>query len=497
MTPAHDIDTLRGRAAPLDMSAAAYRASGHDLVDQIADWLERMPDGPVTRDESPADVRRALGADRGLPDAGTDGGALLGEAAQLIFRHSLFNGHPRFLGYITSSAAPIGALGDLLASAVNANVGAWRLAPMATEIEGQTLRWIAELIGFPRDAGGLLVSGGNMANFVCFLAARTAKATHVRTTGVRGGAPLLVYASSETHTWIQKAADLFGLGTEGIRWITVDEEQRMDVGALERQIVADREDGAVPMLVVGTAGTVSTGAVDPLAAIAGVCRRHDVWFHVDGAYGALAARVPGAPDDLRAIGEADSVAVDPHKWLYAPLEAGCALVRRRADLLGAFSYHPSYYHFDEGATNFFDYGPQNSRGFRALKVWLALRQAGSSGYIQMIGDDMRLSRHLHALVQQHPDFEAMTQHLSVTTFRFVPRDRQRAPDTESYLQRLNESLLTRVERSGEAFLSNAMVNGRFALRACIVNFRTSLADIEALLPILARHGRDAERAISG
>jgi aromatic-L-amino-acid/L-tryptophan decarboxylase len=497
MTPAHDIDTLRGRAAPLDMSAAAFRTSGHDLVDQIADWLERMPDGPVMRDEPPGDVRRLLGADRGLPESGTDAGALLGEAARLLFDHSLFNGHPRFFGYITSSPAPIGALGDLLASAVNANVGAWRLAPMATEIEAQTIRWIAELIGFPRDTGGLLVSGGNMANFVCFLAARAAKAANVRATGVRAEAPLRVYASKETHTWIQKATDLFGLGTDAIRWIAVDEEQRMDVAALEQQIVADRENGALPMLVAATAGTVSTGAVDRLAAIADVCRRHDVWFHVDGAYGALAARVPGAPDDLRALGEADSVAVDPHKWLYAPIEAGCALVRRPGDLLRAFSYHPDYYHFDEAVMNYFEYGPQNSRGFRALKVWLALRQVGSSGYLEMIGDDMRLSRHLHALVQQHPDFEAMTQHLSITTFRHVPRDLPRTPDTESYLQRLNEELLTSVERSGEAFLSNAMVNGRFALRVCIVNFRTSLADIEALLPILARHGRETDRTLRG
>jgi glutamate/tyrosine decarboxylase-like PLP-dependent enzyme len=252
------------------------------------------------------------------------------------------------------------------------------------------------------------------------------------------------------------------------------------------------------MLVVGTAGTVSTGAVDPLVEIAAICRRHDVWFHIDGAYGALAARVPGAPPDLRALGEADSIAVDPHKWLYAPLEAGCALVRRPADLRRAFSYHPTYYHFDEDVTNYFDCGPQNSRGFRALKVWLALQQVGSSGYLRMIGDDMRLARHLHKLVQQHPEFEAMTQHLSITTFRYVPRDRSKTltPDEDSYLQRLNQDLLSRVERSGEAFLSQAMVNGRFALRACIVNFRTSLTDIEALLPMLARHGHQAQRTLS-
>jgi glutamate/tyrosine decarboxylase-like PLP-dependent enzyme len=235
--------------------------------------------------------------------------------------------------------------------------------------------------------------------------------------------------------------------------------------------------------------------VDPLPEIAEICRRHDVWFHVDGAYGALAARVPGAPASLRGLTEADSVAVDPHKWLYAPVEAGCALVRRPADLLSAFSYHPSYYRFEPEVTNYFDYGPQNSRGFRALKVWLALRQVGLSGYLEMIGDDMRLARHLHALVSQHPDFEAMTQHLSITTFRYVPRDLQSTPHTaktEEYLQRLNQELLTRVERSGQAFLSNAIVGGRFALRACIVNFRTSLADIETLLRLLETLGREAD-----
>jgi glutamate/tyrosine decarboxylase-like PLP-dependent enzyme len=490
-----DIEMTR-RAAPLDMSATEFRASGHDLVDRIADWLEGLPHGPVVRDEPPAAVRQALRAEQSLPEDGCDASTLVAEAAQLLFQHSLFNGHPRFFGYVTSSPAPIGALGDLLASAVNQNVGAWRLSPAATEIEAQSIRWVAELIGFPTDGDGILVSGGNMANFVCFLAARAAQAAEIRTRGLRGApAALHVYASTETHTWIQKAADLFGLGTDAIRWIDVDAGQRLDVAALERQIAADRDAGALPFLAVGTAGTVSTGVVDPLTDIAAVCRRHGVWFHVDGAYGALAARVPGAPADLRGLGEADSVAVDPHKWLYAPLEAGCALVRRRGDLLRAFSYHPSYYHFDHEVTNYFDYGPQNSRGFRALKVWLALRQVGWSGYRQMIGDDMRLSRHLDALVREHPDFQALTQHLSITTFRYVPRDLASRPDAEDYLQRLNQELLSRVERSGEAFLSNAMVNGRFALRACIVNFRTSEADIEALLPLIARLGAEADRAL--
>ena len=486
------------RTAPIEMTSGAFREAGHDLVNQIADWLDALPQGPVVRDESPADVRRAMNADCSLPDSGADPRALLTDAARLLFRHSLFNGHPRFFGYITSSPAPIGALGDLLASAVNQNVGSWRLAPLATEIEAQTVRWIADLIGFPSDGGGLLVSGGNMANFVCFLAARTAKIAGVRSGGLRSTpTSIYVYASAETHTWIQKAADLFGLGTDAIRWIPTDTAQRMDPVALEAQIVADKRDGGLPFLVVGTAGTVGTGAVDPLAEIGRVCRRQDVWFHVDGAYGAMAARVPGAPEDLLAMSDADSVAVDPHKWLYAPVEAGCVLVRRLDDLRRTFSYHPSYYHFDQEVTNYYEYGPQNSRGFRALKVWLALRQVGRSGYLQMIGDDMRLAKYLHELVRQHPDFEAMTQHLSITTFRYVPQDLRVAPgeDREDDLRRLNEDLLSRIERSGQAFLSNAVVGGKFALRACIVNFRTSREDIESLLPLFTRLGREAREAI--
>ena len=348
---------------------------------------------------------------------------MLATTASLLFDHSLFNGHPRFFGYITSSPAPIGVLGDLLACAVNQNCGSWTLSPMATEIEAQTVRWIADFIGFPGPlAGGLLVSGGNMANFVCFLAARTAKAGwDVREDRHERQPPrLMAYASAETHTWIQKAADLFGFGTDAIRWIPVDRHQRMNTADLRRQIAADRDRGDQPFLVVGTAGSVSTGAVDPLPEIAAICREQDVWFHVDGAYGALGRGVPGAPADLRGMAEADSVAVDPHKWLYAPLEAGCALVRRPEDLRNAFSYHPPYYRFGDDVLNFVDYGPQNSRGFRALKVWLALQHIGRAGYVASIAEDMRLSRKMYDLFQAHPEFEVLTQSLSITTFRYVP-----------------------------------------------------------------------------
>jgi glutamate/tyrosine decarboxylase-like PLP-dependent enzyme len=491
------IDHGLARQAPLAMDATTFRALGHRLVDQVAELLEAVPHGPVTRDESPSDVRKALDLTGPLPESGMDPGLLLSQTAQLLFSHSLFNAHPRFFGYITASPAPIGILGDFLAAALNPNVGAWALSPAATEIEAQTVRWIASFIGYPEDCGGLLVSGGNMANFVCLLAARAAKAGwNVREQGVSGDSrrKLRLYCSAETHTWIQKAADLSGLGTSSIRWIPTDKKLRMDVVALRRQIEADVAAEDLPSMVVGTAGSVSTGAIDPLRDIAAVCKEHGVWFHADGAYGGFAAALPDSPDDLRALSLADSVAVDPHKWLYAPLEAGCAIVRDSEALRAAFAYHPPYYHFGENATNYIDFGPQNSRGFRALKVWLALKQVGAGGYRKMIADDVRLSQALAQLVNRHAELELMTQDLSITTFRYVPPELKGNPideHTAQYLDTLNREILDRLQRGGEAFVSNAVIDGHYALRACIVNFHTSLADVEALPEIVARIGRAA------
>ena len=480
------------------MDAATFRVLGHQLVDQLAGLLDTIPSRPITRDQSPSAVRDALSLTGPLPEAGTDPAALLERTTRLLFEHSLFNAHPRFFGYITASPAPIGILGDLLAAAVNPNVGAWALAPAATEIEAQTVRWIAQLIGFPVEGGGLLVSGGNMANIVCLLAARVARAGwDIRADGVSGGSArrLRVYASAEAHTWIQKATDLAGLGTASIRWIATDAGLRMDVAALRRQIEVDRAAGDVPCLVAGTAGSVSTGAIDPLRDIAAVCQEYGVWFHVDGAYGGFAAALPDASEDLQALSLADSVAVDPHKWLYAPLEAGCAMVRDPSALRAAFAYHPPYYHFDEHATNYLDYGPQNSRGFRALKVWLALQHVGAAGYRQMIGDDIRLSRMLAGSVQRHAELELATQELSITTFRYVPQDLRGAVgdgDVERHLDALNRLLLDRLQRGGEIFLSNAVVGGRYLLRACIVNFHTEQSDVEAVPEIVARVGREVD-----
>ena len=494
------------RNAPIAMDAESFRRAGHDLVDSISEFLASVPDRPVTPGESPDEVRALLDAATPLPENGMSADLLLRSTAELLFDHSLFNGHPRFFGYITSAPAPIGMLGDFLAAAINANVGAWRLAPMASEIEAQAVRWIAELIGYPRDCGGLFVSGGNMANFVGLLAARVAASEwDIRRHGV--SAPdarrLRVYASAETHTWIQKGVDLAGLGTDAISWIPADDGLRMNTTALRAALEQDRAAGIHPLMVVGTAGSVSTGAVDPLFDIAEICRDADTWFHVDGAYGAFAAAVPGTPRDLQAIALADSVAVDPHKWLYSPIEAGCILARDRETLRRAFSYHPAYYHFGQEATNYVDFGPQNSRGFRALKVWLALRQVGRTGYVQMIGDDISLSERLRDNVTREPELEAITQDLSITTFRYIPVDMRSAraagiasnDSDEQYLNKLNEALLERIQNSGEAFVSNAVIRGKYVLRACIVNFRTRASDVDALPGIVIRLGRDVDASL--
>jgi aromatic-L-amino-acid decarboxylase len=501
MSSSTSIHQISSRLAPLEMTEDQFRALGHDLVDRIAGFLASMRARAVTPAESADQVRAVLGASRALPEDGAEPGELLERAANLLFDHSLLNGHPRFFGYITSSAAPIGMLGELLAAAVNANVGAWKLSPMATEMEAQVIRWLAQFIGYPTDCGGLLLSGGNMANITCFIAARAAQAGwDIRKQGIAGGPRLVAYASTETHTWMQKAADLTGLGTEAIRWIGVDAQQRIDLAALEVQYRRDIENGYQPFLVVGSAGTVSTGAVDPLPQLEVFCKERNLWFHVDAAYGAFARGVMGAPADLIGLAAADSVAVDPHKWLYAPLEAGCVLVRNAEALRNAFSYHPPYYSFDTDAVNYYDIGPQNSRGFRALKVWLSLQHAGAAAYREMIRDDIGLARRLYDLAMEHPELEAITHNLSITTMRYVPLELRASvgsEQAEAYLNRLNQLLLTYLEKSGEAFASNAQINGKYALRFCIVNFRTSTDDIEDIPQLVARLGGKAHADLNG
>jgi aromatic-L-amino-acid/L-tryptophan decarboxylase len=489
------MEAARFRTSPVEVSKDDFKQTGYRLIDAIAEFYAGMANRPVTSGETPQQIQAVLGSNA-LPEEGESVQVLVEKAIDLLLNHSLFNGHPKFFGYITSSPAPIGALADLLAAAVNQNVGANVLSPMATAIEKQTVKWLAEFIGLSPTYGGILVSGGNMANLTAFLTARTAKAPNsLKTDGLANVAGELVfYCSKATHTWIEKAAVLFGHGTKAIRWVPLQADHTMDTGILSQMIQDDIRIGKKPFLVIANAGDVSTGAIDNLAAIAAVCKVHDLWFHIDGAYGIPAAVVPQYQPLFEGIREADSIALDPHKWLYAPLEAGCTLVKNPQHLIDTYSAHPAYYNFDhmadEPALNYYEYGFQNSRGFRALKVWMALQQAGKKGYVQMISDDIALSRLLFEEANQHPELEALTQHLSITTLRYVPlRLEGTEQEKENYLNELNEKLVNGLQLGGKVFLSNAIVVNKYCLRACIVNFRTTQQDIREAIDLIVEEGR--------
>ncbi|WP_341224742.1 aspartate aminotransferase family protein [uncultured Arcticibacterium sp.] len=478
------------RKSSIEIDKEEFRKVGYELIDKISDFIEGINKRPVNPNEKPSQILSKLGNSR-LPQNGMPVNDIIRKATDLLFNHSLLNGHPKFMGYITSSAAPIGALADLLAAAVNPNVGAHILSPMATEIEKQTIQWLAEFIGVSPNYGGILVSGGNMANFTAFLAARTAKAPKsVKEDGITD--KLTIYCSEATHTWIEKAAILFGLGSKAVRWISTDHANRMDTEALETAILNDTINNYKPFIVVGTAGDVSTGVVDKLDKIAVICKNHNLWFHIDGAYGAPAAIIPEQQHLFEGISKADSIALDPHKWLYSPLEAGCTLVKNPQHLIDTFSSHPEYYNFsnpeNEIAQNFYEYGLQNSRGFRALKVWMTLQQMGLSGYQKLIGEDIQLSKMLFDLANKENEIEAVSQNLSITTFRYTPSDNSQ---NEEYLNKLNEEILNQLQAGGELFLSNALVKEKYCLRACIVNFRTSEKDIKEIIEIVLKEGKIA------
>ncbi|MEO6636951.1 MAG: pyridoxal-dependent decarboxylase [Ginsengibacter sp.] len=492
------MNTEEERISPVTMNKEEFKKVGYDLIDAIANFYDTIIDKPVTTGETPKQIQNILGT-ASLPEEGTSVAALFSSTSDLLFNHSLLNGHPKFFGYITSSPMPIGALADMLAAAVNPNVGANVLSPVATAIEKQTIKWLSEFIGVDTGYGGILVSGGNMANLTAFLAARTAKAPKsLKEDGLKGNnAEMTFYCSKATHTWIEKAAVLFGHGSKAIRWIAIDTDNKMDIESLSQTIKDDINHGKKPFLVIGNAGDVSTGVVDDLSAIAAVCKEHDLWFHIDGAYGIPAAVVPGYKNLFDGISEADSIALDPHKWLYAPLEAGCTLVKNPQHLIDTYSAHPVYYNFDrsfdEPALNFYEYGLQNSRGFRALKVWMALQQVGRNGYVKLINEDIELSQLLFDEAGKHPELEAVTQNLSIATLRYTPVD----ISDEDYLNRLNENLLNELQKGGEVFLSNAVVAGKYCLRACIVNFRTSKKDILETVELIVRYGRKVHEKLKG
>jgi aromatic-L-amino-acid/L-tryptophan decarboxylase len=474
------------------------RAFADRTVDLWQEFLERLPSLPVSGSWNSEQV--AAGVVRAVPDEPLSDDDLFGYLRQMVFDWSMYPGHPRFMAYISGSGTVPGAPADLLAAGLNMNSGGWRLAPSATEIELALIRWFADQFGLPASAGGLMVSGGAMANFVALKAARDVGAPwDVRRQGVPAGPPLKVYASTEVHVVTDRAADMLGLGIDAVRKIPVDAGYRVRTDLLREAIRTDRAAGFHPIAVVASAGTVATGAVDPLDEIADLCADESVWFHVDAAYGGPAVLAEDLRPQVAGIDRADSIAFDPHKWLYTPHSGGCVLLRDGADLVNSFAALATYVYEDkERSGHGVDLGmmgPQFSRGFQAFKIWVSLLAHGRTAFARRISHDAELARYMGARVQERPEFELVTPvSLSICCFRYVPPGLEDAPDREDYLNQLNQRVMTEIQLDGRAFCSNAILEGRFVLRACIVNFRTEAEDVDALLDAAAELGAslDAE-----
>ena len=467
----------------LEPSADEIRDWGNSVTQFMIDYLGGLRDRPAYRHTSSREIRSGL--DSKLPIKETDFDSLLKVFRETIVPFSRQNAHPRMFGYVQSPGTPIGAFADLLVSTLNANLTIWRSAPAPVELERLTIDWVRQILGFPAEAGGLFVSGGSMANLAALAAARQTKVDSL--------GRLRMYASSATHFSIAKAAALLGIGRENVRHVAVDEYFKIRVDDLVAKITADLEAGYVPFCVVANAGTVDTGAVDPLREIREVANRFELWMHVDGSYGAFAVLAESARKLFAGMEQADSIALDPHKWLYLPVDVGCVIYRDPEIAREAFAHEAEYTRmFGEKADEAFvcwDYGPELSRRFRALKVWMLLKGVGLDRLSASIESNLGCARHLESMVRASDDFEMVAPvELSIFCFRHVPA--QLRNESPKAIDAFNERLLVALQRDGSSYLSNATLGGRFALRGCVLNYRTTFRDMEILLDDLRRVARE-------
>jgi glutamate/tyrosine decarboxylase-like PLP-dependent enzyme len=475
---------------PAEWSVDEIRRVGYLVVDLIARHLTDIRGEPVF---SP--VPRDL-AERFLttpaPRAGASADDILREFADAIEPYPFGNGHPRFWGWVNSPPSVMGIFADALAAAMNPSCAGGNHA--AIYVERQVIEWFRELLGFPSSAMGLLTSGGSMATLTALAVARHTKSgVDVRANGLRAAPKAFAfYLSSQGHSCIRKAVELLGFGSESIRTIGVDADYRMDVAALDRALQQDRAAGVQPIAVSASMGTTNTGAVDDLEAIADICSRQGVWFHVDAAYGGPAVLLPEYAAAARGVARADSVALDPHKWMFVPVEAGFVAVRDADAMRSTFSLVPPYIRSAGSPTGvyglpwFSEYGFQQTRGFRALKVWMTVKHAGLDGIRGVIAENIALARYLADRVRATPELElAATPGLSVVCFCH-----RGGAD-------LNRALLERLQLSGEAFLTSTELDGRFVLRACIVNYGSTRSDVDRMIETVVRIGAELTSGTAG
>jgi aromatic-L-amino-acid decarboxylase len=451
----------------LALSPDSFRALAHDLTDFAADYLEKLPQLPSCPPGiSGRQTEQLFGGD--WPREGI--GAAVFNLLPKVFEHSRL-ASPRFFGYVFGSGEPVGSLGDFAASVLHQNATAWRSAPAAVTIERTVIRWLASAVGCAGFSGSLTL-GGSSANLMGLCMAREAKAP-ANQSGVRGG---VIYCSTEAHMSNPKAAALLGLGHDAVRLIAVDQAFRMRMEDLRHEIVRDLQLGKLPIAVVASAGTTATGSIDPLNTIADLCQEFGLWLHVDGAYGALASLA--IPDAFSGLARADSLSLDPHKWLYQPTGCGCLLYRDPSAAQRAFAHSGEYARAlsDDPVEGFafFEESMELSRPFRALKLWLSLQYYGLQAFQESIREDLRLAQVLADAIDGEPRFERLAPvALSAVCFRYI--------GSGGDLDGLNRSILNRVVRRGRVYISNARIHNKFALRACIVNHRSTEDDVRLVL----------------
>lgn len=465
------------------------RRLGHRMLDDMVDYLSSVRERPAWH-AVPAEVKQSLSAPVPYEPCALE--SVYDDFKRQILPYPTGNIHPRFWGWVVGTGTPVAMLAEMLAAGMNSWVGGFDQS--ATLVEEQVLRWLTDMLGFPEGTSGVLTSGCTVANIIGLTVARHAKAPFdVRKEGLQNHthAPLVVYCSAEVHGWAQKAVELMGLGDDCLRRIPVDASFRMEISALRASIQADRKNGKAPFCVIGTAGTVNTGAVDPLQELAAICQGEGLWFHIDGAFGALAQLSPKWRTKVAGLQLADSLAFDLHKWMYLPFEAGCVLVRDRQAHRNAFLITPSYMS-PQGrgvaprASEFGALGIDLTRNFKALKVWFSLKTHGTLKYGRLIEQNIEQTRYLASLIKKNPRLQLLAPvELNVVCFRYNPG----LPD-ENNLDRMNEDILIRIQESGVAVPSGTRVSGHFAIRVAVTNHRSTRADFRLLVNQVLKLGSD-------
>lgn len=461
----------------------ALRASGHRMLDDMFDYLAGIRSRPVWQ-PIPDHIRAEFNSP--LPQRPADIDSVHQTFMRSILPYAIGNTHPGFMGWVHGGGTPVGMLAEMLAAGLNANLGGRDQIPI--EVERQILRWVCELFGFPRDASGLFVTGTSMATLIAVSVARHATlGPEVRTLGLTAsGKRLTAYASSGAHGCIAKMMDTAGIGTDALRAIPVNAHHEMDIAALERHIEADIAQGYTPFFIAATAGSVNTGAIDPLAAVADVAARHCLWFHVDGAYGALAMLAPEIAPRLAGMERADSIAFDFHKWGQVPYDAGFVLIRDRQQHFDTFASPAAYLRREShgmagGSPWPCDFGPDLSRGFRALKTWFTLQVYGAEKLGQVIAHTCELARYLEQRIAHTEQLELLAPvSLNIVCFRYRCND----------ANRINAEIVVALQESGIVAPSTTTLDGRLAIRAAIVNHRTNRGDIDALIRATLDLGAD-------